>query len=149
MLKMNRKMFRKRRLVIFPRIQIALAAYSIFASVLTAFCQLATHWIVDRATIGELPVSFPVAEAALMTIIALLIGAVAWGHLLFTNRLVGPIYRIMSHMDEIAKGANPSEVRLRDKDEFRDLAARYNAVLERLRAAEGERKASRSTIARS
>ena len=50
---------------------------------------------------------------------------------MFSHRIAGPLYRIRTCVDMLAEGKNMAPIRLRKRDEFKELAA----SLENLRSA--------------
>ena len=49
-----------------------------------------------------------------------------------THRILGPVFRLQSHMQSILDGKTPSEFTLRDTDQLQDIASTYNALLHSL-----------------
>jgi len=47
----------------------------------------------------------------------------------FLHRLCGPIFRLQSHMEGLIAGIETGEVRFREGDQFRDVEATYNELL--------------------
>ena len=72
-----------------------------------------------RAMIGTLLVLVPVMTA---------VGIVV------TNRIAGPVYRLETHLAEIARGAHPEPCRLRKGDELQDLCEVMNEAVDTLRS---------------
>ena len=52
---------------------------------------------------------------------------------LYSHRIAGPFYRLNSHMTKIAHGAEPTPVKFRQRDQFQELAASFNAMIARLK----------------
>jgi hypothetical protein len=50
----------------------------------------------------------------------------------YTHRMAGPVYRITSDVKTALRGKRGVRIRLRQKDELRDLAAHINLLLEEL-----------------
>jgi methyl-accepting chemotaxis protein len=57
----------------------------------------------------------------------------AAGSVLVTHKMAGPIYRFKKVLGEVSAGNLDLSIRLRDKDDFKDLAESMNVVLEELR----------------
>ncbi len=65
--------------------------------------------------------------------------------ILFTFRLVGPLYRMTQHLTGIANGENMGTCRIRKNDELQEFCQLLNQAVERLqddRGASGEEKAA-------
>lgn len=60
-------------------------------------------------------------------ILAILIGIV------FLHRVAGPVYRFRMILQKIAHGDIPDDMRLRDKDYFKEVALEFNNVFKSLR----------------
>ncbi|MEE8440476.1 MAG: hypothetical protein V3S41_02050 [Spirochaetia bacterium] len=56
----------------------------------------------------------------------------------YAHRIAGPIHRITADVRSALLGRRGVQIRLRQKDELRDLAAQINCLLEELDAAEGD-----------
>ena len=56
----------------------------------------------------------------------------------YSHRISGPIYRITADVRSALLGRRGVRIRLREKDELRDLAAQINRLLEELDAAESD-----------
>jgi len=67
-----------------------------------------------------------------LSILGLLI-VMIWLSLKLTHRVAGPIYRIMRRLEEMAEGNLHETMRLRQKDQFQDLAQQLNLTIESLR----------------
>lgn len=52
---------------------------------------------------------------------------------LFSHRLVGPLFRIYRTIDEVVRGKDVEPIRLRKKDELGELAGRVNELIEVVR----------------
>lgn len=54
-----------------------------------------------------------------------------WG-LIFTHRIVGPIYRLERELDNVISGKKISKIRFRKNDAFKSLAEKVNTIITRL-----------------
>lgn len=54
--------------------------------------------------------------------------------ILVSHRIVGPVYRLRTHLEAVADGRTTQDVKFRDKDYFRDLEAAANRVMAAIRA---------------
>jgi HAMP domain-containing protein len=68
-----------------------------------------------------------------LTVLSLLVilGIAIWT-LVLTHRATGPVYHMRRVMEEIRSGNVAARVRLRKKDEFQELAASFNAMMDEL-----------------
>jgi len=62
-----------------------------------------------------------------------LLGLMVWISLILTQRMAGPVYRIMRRLESMATGDLDQSMRLRRKDEFQELAEQLNVTIESLR----------------
>ena len=74
---------------------------------------------------------FGIALAAASLVITLILAV--WA-LVLTHRAAGAVYRINKVIGEIRAGNVTRRVHLRKKDEFRDLAAAFNQLMDELQA---------------
>ena len=72
---------------------------------------------------------FPVLLAGFFA--SLILGAVA--ALFFPHAIAGPLYRIERELDDVGKGNLSKEVKVREGDEFKDLADSINTIIGALR----------------
>jgi len=63
--------------------------------------------------------------AALIVTLLLL----ALSSVVITNRIAGPVYRVMSMLEDVAKGDYSGQMRLRRKDAFPELADQFNEAV--------------------
>jgi methyl-accepting chemotaxis protein len=55
------------------------------------------------------------------------------GMVIFTHRTAGPVHRVRLHMKRVVDGDLDHKVTLRNRDNFKDLAADFNTMVEALR----------------
>jgi hypothetical protein len=80
---------------------------------------------VYRFIVGQEQVMFSIYSfVAVLTLIV----AFVWG-LLYSHRIVGPIYRMRNHLMEAASGRAAKSLKFRENDFFQDLADAYNEEL--------------------
>ena len=79
---------------------------------------------------------------SLIFVLGLLVITGAW----MLRKVNGPIYRIMQDLKTIGEGNFSSAIILRKKDEFRDVAAALNEMLEGMRAKSSEFRAGHEEI---
>jgi methyl-accepting chemotaxis protein len=53
--------------------------------------------------------------------------------ILYSHRIAGPLHNLNTKMQRIAGGEEPSAVKFRRNDQFRDLAESFNAMIAKLR----------------
>ena len=53
--------------------------------------------------------------------------------ILYSHRIVGPLHNLNNKMKRIASGEDPSPLNFRQRDQFRELAESFNAMIVRLR----------------
>lgn len=68
-----------------------------------------------------------------MTLFVAVIVATAIG-VVFLHRVAGPVYRFQMILKKMATGVIPNDVKLRDKDFFKEVAGEFNNVFRVLRA---------------
>ena len=49
--------------------------------------------------------------------------------IIFSNRIAGPIYRLERTLDKLLKKENVEPIRLREKDEFKELISKANNII--------------------
>ncbi len=104
-----------------------ISAWSIYSSTLSAIME---H-LENEPQLYEIMMeinSTLLARGAVVLLIAIS-GAVILT-LFITHRTAGPIFRMSRTLREIASGKLPRKVTLRKKDEFKELSAAVNAVIE-------------------
>ncbi len=65
-------------------------------------------------------------------LLGLTCGLMVLSAMFLTHRILGPVFRLQSHMQSILDGKTPSELTLRDTDQLKDVASTYNALLHSL-----------------
>ena len=68
---------------------------------------------------------FSVLSATAIILLPVVVALGLW----LSHRVTGPIYRLQSELQAIAKGGDVKPIRLREKDELQALAADLNAAL--------------------
>lgn len=81
----------------------------------------------------------------LLAVLVLLV-AVGFYGLRLSHRVAGPVYAFSRHLDFIRRGVYYNDLKLRKRDEFKNLANSFNATLEALRTREKESIASLEEI---
>ncbi len=59
--------------------------------------------------------------------------ALGWLGVRVSHRICGPVHNIRRNLGEIRAGGTPQPIRLRQRDEFKDLADEINATIDYLR----------------
>jgi nitrogen fixation/metabolism regulation signal transduction histidine kinase len=70
---------------------------------------------------------------AMLAVLVVFMGLTIWYGLRFTHRLVGPVYAITRHLNWIQDGNYTRDLKLREKDEFQNIAAIFNGMQAMLR----------------
>jgi nitrogen fixation/metabolism regulation signal transduction histidine kinase len=116
-----------RKLVVNPRLQIGIMAYTIafitLVDSINLYCQ--TFLINNEVSSGM---------RVLMTsgvIFVTFVSAIVFGMIL-TNRIAGPIYRLRRHMSEVADGQHTLPINFRKNDYFSEIIPEYNKIIEKL-----------------
>jgi len=82
----------------------------------------------------------------LLAVLILLIAVGSYG-LRMSHRVAGPVYAFGRHLDLIRRGIYYNDLKLRKRDEFKNLVNSFNSTLEALRARERDGIASLEEIA--
>lgn len=77
---------------------------------------------------GRLTVIFKTVNMALLMRILLLVPVVALISIFLSHRIAGPVFRIERYLGKVAKGDFSSIIRLRKRDELKNLAAAINKM---------------------
>ena len=117
-------------------IAISALAISCFTAGLAWWTQQRTFYSLGFDLFGPNPEA--AAQFAKVTLFAdvlllgITCGLMVLSAMFLTHRILGPVFRLQSHMQSILDGKTPSELTLRDTDRLRDVAATYNALLHSL-----------------
>ena len=84
--------------------------------------------------------------APVFALLLALLPILALDFIKFTNRFAGPVLRLRAAMRQIARGDAPPTLSFREGDFWQELAADFNRIAARLKAAEGA-KANSATAA--
>ena len=124
----GRPSFLKRKLIIYPAIQVPLIAWSAGLSLVAALFTAAFIAYTQNHPDQDL-----LQTKLIFVIVGLLIFS-SYGILMsfYTNRLFGPIYRLQMTMRKMANGENLAPISLRDDDHFKEVIDDYNRVIDRL-----------------
>ena len=60
----------------------------------------------------------------------IMFGYVAWVFLFFSHRIVGPLFRMQKTFEDVLSGNLALRIKFRDKDEFQDMANKFNTMIE-------------------
>ena len=116
----------RRKLIIYPKIQVPLIAWT---------AGLALVGALFTASFIVYSQNHPDQNEAAVKLIFILVGLLifsSYAILLsyYTNRLFGPIYRLQITMKKMSEGEDLSPIRLRDGDHFSEVIDEYNRMLE-------------------
>ncbi len=140
-----KKTNRRRTLIIDPRLQFRYLVLPILVTVTTGVClfilfylQGEVLWAVDadEAARAEMLAVRLQAAIAVGAIILAHIALVVWLGLVASHRVAGPVYRFMKTMKAVSSVKAPLRVTLRERDQLKEMAREFNAMMERL-AVEG------------
>lgn len=73
------------------------------------------------------------AMIAMLIVIVLFVVFIVWYGVRFSHRVVGPIYAFNRHLNWMREGNYTRDLKLRDKDEFQNLASVFNNMQATLR----------------
>lgn len=96
----------------------------------------------DPVKVTHEDIVFPILLWGGLGLLAVSAGAV----LIYSHRIAGPLYRINNELNRLAGGETGSDINLRKRDEFKELALSVNRVKdmmrkERVRRIKGEEEA--------
>ncbi|HPM77234.1 MAG TPA: hypothetical protein PK961_09095 [bacterium] len=74
------------------------------------------------------------AIIAMLMVILVFVAFTIWSGVRFSHRVVGPVYAFNRHLNWIKEGNYTRNLQLREKDEFKNLAASLNSMQEALRS---------------
>ncbi|MCX7013622.1 MAG: hypothetical protein NTW86_13880 [Candidatus Sumerlaeota bacterium] len=146
------KRCKRRRLLVIPRFQLRLVG-SIWLFVLAGMAIATVGTCLYFLLLNE-PSHADVVQGwsgmVGRTALALLVlfGLMAWGTLLVSHRIAGPIYRILRVLEDLQRDKSGAPIRFRRGDAFQDVARQLNHTLHPLEARR-ERKDTPVNIARS
>jgi len=74
------------------------------------------------------------AIIAMLMVILVFVAFTIWSGVRFSHRVVGPVYAFNRHLNWIKEGNYTRNLQLREKDDFKNLAASLNSMQEALRS---------------
>ena len=116
-----------RRLIVDPKAQFAMLAYSCMLLIAGITLTVAAERVLQESAEG---LDAPILALALSGIA--LFGLIVAAQLELTNRVFGPLHRMKKHMNDIGEGAPPTSFQSRRGDFLDELAESYNRALSRL-----------------
>lgn len=72
------------------------------------------------------------SQGPLFVVLLFLFPVFVWDLVKFSNRFVGPVYRLRNGLQTLADGGRPAPITLRDDDFWQDLPVVFNQALDRL-----------------
>lgn len=121
----------RRKLVINPRLQYLMLAYSLTVSWSSIFIFFMLKQIFDYV---RNPVDFEDSFFGFYMVFLIFAFATLaiclFSTILFSNRVAGPIYRLRVDLDRICKGEKPFRIGIRKHDFHSDLVASVNRLVE-------------------
>jgi len=136
---------RRRTLIVEPRFQFRYLVLPTLVTVTTGACLFALFYLqgeflwaveADEAARAEIRAVRLQAAIAAGAIILAHIALVVWLGLVASHRVAGPVYRFMKTMKAVSSVRPPLRVTLRERDQLKEMAHEFNAMMERL-AVEG------------
>jgi ABC-type transport system involved in multi-copper enzyme maturation permease subunit len=130
--------WRRRQLVVNPPVQYVFIYYSLYIGAIFFTAGSAITAMVFKYVIAG---QFSAVIFGLMVVLLLLLlgMSIVFG-LNLSNRIAGPIFRLLRELQKINNVAEMNEISLRKHDYFQDVAKAYNDVLKQLRERDGEKK---------
>ncbi len=134
----KRPSFFKRQFVVMPQVQYIFIYYSLFVgAIFFATGSAATAIVLKFASSDTSEVSLFGRNENILAVllVVLLISSMIFG-LYLSNRIAGPIFRIMREMIKVENIGDMKEISLRKDDFFQEVANAYNKLLRKLREQE-------------
>lgn len=135
----NRRLpFFKRQLVVNRKVQYSLLAWVIFIAVFFSFYSIASMmtWqllVGDATKFSDIPAGRLALAILLIWSGGIMVLAISvFAANCVSNRLVGPLWRLEKHMKGILNGNPPTPIQCREKDQFEELVATYNKLIEKI-----------------
>jgi hypothetical protein len=118
----------RRRLLINAKIQICILLYSVFLAMIVTLLTVLFH----RVAQGQFPaMQSPRGFGFITLFFFVTFTSTILSGLYFTNKIVGPIYRLKKHMESAVNGEAIAKIQFRKGDFFSDIAPVYNKLLEK------------------
>jgi signal transduction histidine kinase len=86
--------------------------------------------LISPMTVGP---AWHTTVAILVVMLLALAGALVWIGVRVSNRICGPVYNMLNKLAAIRRGEQPGPIRLREKDELKELAQSINETVEYLK----------------
>ena len=151
---MNKQKYKRKRYFILARFQIKYIAYILFFLYVGAAVAGYTVYYTTWVTLGEkLANVYPTGRLMqvfksanfvlffrvfLITPLFILMGTI------LSHRIAGPVYRIRKYIDSLINGDLSQDLKLRKKDELKELAAKMTELTKKLR--ENKKKQGKYSI---
>jgi methyl-accepting chemotaxis protein len=140
----------RKNYIVKPRLQIKFLLIALLVIVVTAIAVYYAFWSslvrapgMDQLSSGELRALEHAYQVSFVWVIAILGLAVGLESIFFFHKLVGPIYVFGESLKKLADGELTFTVHSRKRDELKDVAAGFNAMIENMG---GAVKADRAAI---
>lgn len=124
--------FYKRRWIVNYQVQFILIGYSLFLTFAVVASQMLLHLLalqaenIDAESLKFLRIIIYMAVTILFLIILF------YGFNL-TNRVVGPIFRLKEHMDNMNQGKEITPFNVRKNDYFKEIVEPYNELIKKIK----------------
>jgi len=129
------KLVRKTRLIK-PGLQLKLVAMFLAISVLAVLLQSLLMSRSLNKELGDEVAMFGFLRENLLATLAVLVPATVLIGTILTFRIAGPLYRFERFLEEVERGEMPTDCRIRQRDELRELCGLLNRVTRPLRTLE-------------
>jgi len=139
---MPQRQNQRRLIVIDPKLQFRYLILPLVVTVTTAACLFTLFMLQAEQvkTLASNDVRLQTEISRVQTMAAVAVAGVLLGHLGFivwlglvaSHRIAGPIYRFKKAMKEVAAGSQNVRIKLRDKDQLKDVADVFNEMMDAL-----------------
>ncbi|MEM1303327.1 MAG: HAMP domain-containing protein [Planctomycetota bacterium] len=145
------KVKRRKKDFVDPEVQGALARRLIahWALFLLAACglSLVVKWMFDPfAPISETLAEVWYTYAPVLAVLACLAPVFIYDSIRLSNRFTGPVFRLKQATRQLAEGDLPERVEFRGADFWKDLAADFNVIANRLREQDAKTGAAAESV---
>ncbi len=125
----------KRKLIVNSNIQLVLLRYAVTMGILFLSLGMFIAFSFEKMLLINMTGfdSFGRNDKIVFSLLILLIIVVCYLSMVISNRIVGPIYRLVRHMENAKNTGQYNEIHFRENDYFKELAISYNQMLTRFR----------------
>ncbi len=133
-----------RKLVVNSSVQYVLLKYSVTMGFLFMSMGLFLAYLLLKIPMIQMNgfASIEATDIVFLSFLLIIIFIVGYFGLILSNRVVGPIFRLVKSMEEFEETGNYQEIRFRKNDYFKEIAVSYNKIMIRLHDVERRNKKS-------